>query len=308
MEATTRTLMVDAPGARLAVDVDGPDPVRILLCHGGPGGPDDFAELRDRLGELGVSCARFDQRGVHRSKILDGRWDLEAYVSDVEAIREALGVERLVVFGHSWGGVVARAWAKAHPERVLGVLLASPSAAVGSDWPAMEAQVMRYLRDRVSFLGYLVVGLWSLVAMIPGPIGDRGMSEVYGRVLRAYTGEAKVPEWVHHSSARAAHGSRVALRKLPSDVLDGLGLPDGVPARAVFGDDDIYGSLTKVFAAQHPDIETTFLERCGHILWHDAPDAWDTWLLEGLRLSGVFSGARGRHQGDDLSPSSSPHG
>lgn len=122
---------------------------------------------------------------------------------------------------------------------------------------------MRYLRDRVSFPAYLVVGLWSLVAMIPGPIGDRGMSEVYTRVLAAYTGEAKAPEWVHHSSARAAHASRVALRKPPSDVLHGLGLPDGVPARAVFGDDDIYGPLAEVFATQNPDIDTTFLEGSG---------------------------------------------
>jgi pimeloyl-ACP methyl ester carboxylesterase len=58
-----------------------------------------------------------------------------------------------------WGGVVARAWAKAHPDRVQGVLLASPSATLGSAWPHMEAQVMRYLRGRVTRWQWLVIGL-----------------------------------------------------------------------------------------------------------------------------------------------------
>jgi pimeloyl-ACP methyl ester carboxylesterase len=275
--------MVRSPGARLAVDVDGETTPAILLCHGGPGAPDDFARLRARLADLGISCARFDQRGVHRSQNLDGRWEIEDFAADVEAIRVALGAERLVLFGHSWGGVVARAYAKAHPDRVAGLLLANPSAAVGTEWAAMEAQVMAYLRRRVSVGRWSLVGLLSLVAMIPGPIGNWGMGRVYAQVLRAYTGSDEVPEWVRHSSARAAHLSRVHLRKRPADLLDGLRLVPGTPARAVFGDDDIYGPYAQRFAENQVGIETTFLPNCGHVLWHDAPEAFDRWLVDGLR-------------------------
>jgi pimeloyl-ACP methyl ester carboxylesterase len=285
----TRTTFVESPGARLAVDIDGEGPPRLLLCHGGPGSPDDFAEIRALLTEWAIPCARFDQRGVHRSTNFNGNWDLEAYASDVEAIREALGVDQLVVFGHSWGGVVARAWAKAHPDRVRGVLLASPSAAVGSAWPEMEAQVMRYLRGRVTFGAWSLIGLWSLVAMVPGAIGDHAMGQVYRRVLRAYTGSRQVPAWVRHSSARAAHQSRLALTRRPADVLRHLGLPPGTPARAVFGDRDIYGPLVARFRDENPDIATSILPHCGHVLWHDAPDAWRAWLLDGLRACGLLA-------------------
>ena len=284
----TRTTFVESRGARLAIDIDGDGPTRVLLCHGGPGGPDDFAELRALMAELAIPCARFDQRGVYRSVNLDGKWDLEAYASDVDAIREALGVDRLVVFGHSWGGVVARAWAKAHPDRVTGVLLASPSAAVGSAWPEMEAEVMRYLRSRVTLGQWLAIGLWSLLAMVPGAIGDHAMGQVYRRVLRAYTGSTQVPEWVRHSSARAAHHSRVSLRRQPADVLRNLGLPPGTPARAVFGDRDIYGPLIGRFIEENPDIATSVLPNCGHVLWHDAPDGWRAWLLDGLGACGLL--------------------
>jgi len=288
-----RTEYVDAPGAKLAVDLDGGRRPRVLLCHGGPGAPNDFSEVRADLASLGVPCARFDQRGVHRSVNLDGRWDLEAYASDVEAIRVALRVDRLVVFGHSWGGVVAQAWAQAHPDRVAGVLLASPSAAVGEAWPEMEAEVVAYLRHRVSPLAFAAVGLWSLLAKVPGRVGDRAMGEVYRRVLRAYTGESEAPDWVRHSSARAAHRTRAAMRHLPADVLDDLGLPPGVPARAAFGNRDIYGPFAARFAERHTDIETTFLPDCGHVLWHDAPEPWRAWLHEGLVASGVVEPSSG---------------
>lgn len=285
----TRTKFVESRGARLAVDIDGDGPPRVLLCHGGPGCPDDFAELRALMAQLAIPCARFDQRGVHRSVNLDGKWNLEAYASDVEEIREALGVDRLVIFGHSWGGVVARAWAKAHPDRVTGVLLASPSAAVGSAWPEMEAEVMRYLRSRVTQGQWLVIGLWSLLTLVPGAIGDHAMGQVYRRVLRAYTGSTQVPQWVRHSSARAAHQSRVSLRRRPADVLRNLGLPPGTPARAVFGDRDIYGPLVGRFMEENPDIATSILPSCGHVLWHDAADAWRAWLLDGLRACGLLA-------------------
>lgn len=284
---STSLLTVPSRGARLAVDVDGSGPVRVLLCHGGPGAPDDFADVRRLLADLGVACARFDQRGVHRSTNDDGRWGLDALVDDVEAIREALGLDRMVIFGHSWGGVVARAWARTHPGRVGGVLLASPSAAVGTDWPAMEAEVMAYLRRRVSNATWTTIGLWSLASLMPGPLGDRAMGRVYRHVLRAYTGSEVVPDWVDHSSARAARRMRRAIRTLPPDALHLLGLPESVPARAVFGDDDIYGPFVARFIDDNPDIAVTILPGCGHELWHDAPDGFSAWLKDGLRASGV---------------------
>lgn len=182
---------------------------------------------------------------------------------------------------------MAHAWAKAHPNRVQGVLLASPSAALGSPWPEMEAQVMRYLRGRVTRWQWLVIGLWSLLAMTPGAIGDHAMGQVYRRVLSACTGSSQVPEWVRHSCARAAQHSRAALRRRPTDVLRNVGLPAGTLARAVFGDRDVYGPLVARFEAGNPDIEVSILPNCGHVLWHDAPDAWRAWLLDRQRACGI---------------------
>ena len=44
-------------------------------------------------------------------------------MSFIDAHREELGIERWVVFGGSWGSTLALAYAEAHPERVLGLVL-----------------------------------------------------------------------------------------------------------------------------------------------------------------------------------------
>jgi proline iminopeptidase len=67
----------------------------------------------------------FDQRGAGRSKPLGS---LEAnttahLVADIETLRKFLGIERLLLFGGSWGSTLALAYAQAHPEAVTGAVL-----------------------------------------------------------------------------------------------------------------------------------------------------------------------------------------
>ena len=67
----------------------------------------------------------FDQRGCGRSTphaelAENTTWDL---VADIERIREQAGIDKWVVFGGSWGSTLALAYAAAHPERVLGLVL-----------------------------------------------------------------------------------------------------------------------------------------------------------------------------------------
>jgi len=67
----------------------------------------------------------FDQRGCGQSKPyaeLEGN-TTQNLVSDIELIREHLGIEQWVVFGGSWGSTLGLVYAETHPERVLGLIL-----------------------------------------------------------------------------------------------------------------------------------------------------------------------------------------
>lgn len=53
----------------------------------------------------------------------DGRYDYDFHVADLEAATEALGIERLVLVGHSLGGRIAMLFAGRHPERMAGLVV-----------------------------------------------------------------------------------------------------------------------------------------------------------------------------------------
>jgi len=95
-----------------------------LLVHGGPGGaiwPRDrrfFDPRRYRI-------IAFDQRGCGRSTPSgELRANTTAHlINDMERLRIRLGVERWLLFGGSWGGTLALAYAQAHRERVSCLVL-----------------------------------------------------------------------------------------------------------------------------------------------------------------------------------------
>ncbi|UCH40343.1 MAG: prolyl aminopeptidase [Gammaproteobacteria bacterium] len=96
----------------------------VVFLHGGPGGSCEPGHRRFFNPEA-YRIILFDQRGSgksrpHASLEENTTWDL---VDDLEKIREFLQIERWVVFGGSWGSTLALAYAQAHPERVLGLIL-----------------------------------------------------------------------------------------------------------------------------------------------------------------------------------------
>lgn len=90
-----------------------------VFLHGGPGG--GFSASHRRLFDPALyDVILFDQRGCGKSTPYaslenNTTWHL---VSDIEKLREMIGVEKWLVFGGSWGSTLALAYAETHPDRV----------------------------------------------------------------------------------------------------------------------------------------------------------------------------------------------
>ncbi|WP_137154033.1 prolyl aminopeptidase [Rhizobium sp. FKL33] len=90
-----------------------------VFLHGGPGG--GFSPSHRRLFDPALyDVILFDQRGCGKSTPYaslenNTTWHL---VSDIEKLREMIGVEKWLVFGGSWGSTLALAYAETHPDRV----------------------------------------------------------------------------------------------------------------------------------------------------------------------------------------------
>lgn len=134
-------MFVEVSGTRLYFDVEGaglvPDGDRmrakptLLLLHGGPGFDHtmfkpDFSALTDL-----AQVVYLDQRGSGRSAASDPEtWNLAQWGDDVRGFCDALGIERPIVFGGSFGGFVAQSYATRHPGHPAKLILASTAARI----------------------------------------------------------------------------------------------------------------------------------------------------------------------------------
>ncbi|MEX0810372.1 MAG: prolyl aminopeptidase [Dongiaceae bacterium] len=101
-----------------------PKGVPILFLHGGPGA--GAGPVHRRFFDPDhYRIVIFDQRGAGRSEpvgeIVDNTTPL--LIQDIETLRRKFGIERWHVFGGSWGSTLSIAYAEAHPERVLSLVL-----------------------------------------------------------------------------------------------------------------------------------------------------------------------------------------
>ena len=96
----------------------------ILFLHGGPGA--GIAPSHRRLFNPDrFRCVLFDQRGSGQSRPFASIESntTDALISDIEALRHHLGVDKFILFGGSWGSTLALAYAIAYPEHVESLIL-----------------------------------------------------------------------------------------------------------------------------------------------------------------------------------------
>jgi proline-specific peptidase len=120
---------IDVPGGRVWYRVAGADRpgVPLLGLHGGPGFTHDTLLTLDGLAS-DRPVVLYDQLGSGRSD-RPGDPDLyrvERFVEEVGRVREGLGLDRIHLLGHSWGGTLALSYTLTGPADLESLILASP--------------------------------------------------------------------------------------------------------------------------------------------------------------------------------------
>lgn len=106
--AATNEGTVRVPRGNVWYRTVGEGGIPLLCLHGGPGMPHDYIEpLADLADQQTVIF--YDQLGCGRSDRPDdpSLWNIERSVAEVDAVREALGLDRFHLFGNLWGGWLA---------------------------------------------------------------------------------------------------------------------------------------------------------------------------------------------------------
>ncbi len=126
----------------------------LVVLHGGPGASHDYF-LPYLLPLARTNRLVFiDERGSGKSEKLEdaSRYTVEAMVEDVEAVRVALGLGRIDLLGHSFGGVLAQAYALKYQANLNHLVLCSTfhsTRALNEIFRQMKAKMPAELRARI---------------------------------------------------------------------------------------------------------------------------------------------------------------
>jgi pimeloyl-ACP methyl ester carboxylesterase len=118
--------LIDLDGGPLHYESAGSGPTTLVLVHGSGGSAAVWRDQLDGLADVARVVA-LDLPGHGRSGG-EAKARIEESVDVVRELGEALGLDRIVVGGHSMGGAVALAFALAHAERLAGLALVGTGA------------------------------------------------------------------------------------------------------------------------------------------------------------------------------------
>jgi len=179
-----QTQRVAVPGGSVATYSIGTGPEVLLLVHGGPGLSCDY--IRDthaRLAGDRFKVVSYDQLGCGASQKVDdpSLWTMERHVAELEAVRTALGLGKVHLFGQSWGAFLSLEYALTYPDAFKTLILEGGCASVPHLIPEMQrlraalgsetvAMMVRHeaegTNDHPEYQGALNVLMWRHVCRL----------------------------------------------------------------------------------------------------------------------------------------------
>lgn len=191
----------------------------------------------------------------------------ERLVDAVEEFAEALGLDRVVLVVHDWGGLVGLRWACDHPDRIAALVISDTGFFSDGQWHDMA------LTLRTEGAGEELIGSFdgdafkTLMKTLSPKLSDEAIEH--------YWGALGTPE-----------GQRAALDMYRSGDFEKLAPYEGrlgslgVPTLVLWGENDPFAPTTggRRFADEIPGARFHVVEGAGHFLFSDAPDECATQL------------------------------
>ncbi len=263
----------------------------VLVIHGGPGVP--FVQPMSGLAPL-TSEYRFhyyDQRGSGEStrpirnfvspsfyentKELDQKLGVSAQLADIERIRQILGEEKLIIVGHSWGGLLASLYAVEFPQNVEALILVAPAnmlvlpqaeadsdlfSSVRANLPAeKQGEFDTFMEEYMDFNTIFKKTEDDLVAL------NAKFGEYYQKAINApLPAQGKSGGWMVWAQYLSL-GRRYDYRPLLKEI--------NIPVLVIHGTDDLQSeAASRIYADAFPNAEFVVIQNASHFPFEQQPE------------------------------------
>lgn len=110
----------------------------VVFIHGNPGSADDWERLAGAAGRVGKRAVAFDLPDFGETIAPQGfEHDVPSYAGFVDAALGELGIERVHLVVHDFGGPIGLAWAAMHPDALAGITLIDIGILPGYRWHSL---------------------------------------------------------------------------------------------------------------------------------------------------------------------------
>ena len=117
---------------RIVGESEEPAKLPLLCLHGGPGFTHDCLESLEDMTRTGRRVIFYDQLGAGNSDrpTNPDMWTVEFFLDELRTVRDELELDRVHLFGSSWGGMLAMEYALTKPDGVTSLILASSPSSI----------------------------------------------------------------------------------------------------------------------------------------------------------------------------------
>jgi pimeloyl-ACP methyl ester carboxylesterase len=279
-----RTSTITAAGSRIRVIEDGAGDEAVLFVHGVGGWAENWSEAIERVAASGRRAIAFDLPGFGESTPVAGARYFDPrdpfYPAVVDGVRRALGLDHPHLVGHSLGGGIVGVTAVVHPDAWRSLTLVAPGG-FGPD----IALVLRIFS--LPFLG--------LTTWLPRPVSA-------GRAVleSCFYDRSRIPAHLYVESQRYDRSYAETLRVMRA-VATFRGVRRSLreawlkrasdytgPALVIWGRQDgiIPASHLEAMRDSYPHAELRVIERAGHLVMPEQPDAFAAAMLPFLDRAG----------------------
>lgn len=265
---------LDVGGTRTRLRTAGPQDAReaVVFVHGNPGSADDWNGLVDAVGAAGTRAVAFDLPDFGTTAAPEGfEHTVAGYAAFVDAAVTALGIERVHLVAHDFGGPIALAWVAGRPDLLASATLIDTGVLPGYRWHYL-ARIWR-----TPLLGELFQATttrpafrWLVARGEPRGLPRAFVDTMYDH-FDARTKRAVLK--LYRATGDPGSGAR---------ELAALLAPRDLPALVIWGEGD--GYLPASYAERQrelfPSADVHVLPASGHWPFADAPETVERLLLE----------------------------
>lgn len=249
----------------------------VLIINGGPGlDSAGFEAVAKTIAAQGYQTILFDQRGTGHSKLASINAEtiqLALMVQDIEKLRQQLHIEKWVVLGHSFGGMLGAAYAAKYPQYISKLIFSSSG---GLDLQFRD-QIAERLLNNLSLQEQIRLQMYQL-RQRSGDDSDSTRDTLAQLRARAYVvDKSKAPLIAARLKVVNLTINQLVFADLEKNHFDlkTQFKQFGAPVLVLQGENDIISTETaQTIAGSFSNAELVLLPQCAHYGWLDQPDLY----------------------------------